>query len=307
MRSISLRPRGFDELGLRRALSDRLLPFLVAAMALLAALALAGWVGAASLASSWQTGSQSTLTVQVPDPGDPSRTSLETRASRVLTILSGTPGVLSARQLSDQELSSLLRPWLGGEGEKLGLRLPAIIAVHLGDHDVNLGAIARHLSDETPGVLVEEHADWIRRLTILARSLQACAALALLLVTSVFAAVVMVATRSGLSVRREAIEIVHGLGASDSYIATRFARRAMTLAAIGGVTGAVLALPVLLVLVNLTVPFSSSGPAAAEFTDPLAVLPSQLWFGLISLPAGAAVLGFVTAQATVRTWLRRFP
>jgi cell division transport system permease protein len=36
------RSRGRDPLGLRRALSDRLLPALVAAMALLAALALAG-------------------------------------------------------------------------------------------------------------------------------------------------------------------------------------------------------------------------------------------------------------------------
>jgi cell division transport system permease protein len=44
----TLRPVGFDELGLRRAISDRMLPFLVAAMAFLAALALAGWVGAAS-------------------------------------------------------------------------------------------------------------------------------------------------------------------------------------------------------------------------------------------------------------------
>ena len=48
-----LRPVGFDELGLRRAISDRMLPFLVAAMGFLAALALSGWVGAAALASSW--------------------------------------------------------------------------------------------------------------------------------------------------------------------------------------------------------------------------------------------------------------
>ena len=45
----SLRPSGFDELGLRRALSDRMLPLLVAAMAFLAALALAGWFGTAAL------------------------------------------------------------------------------------------------------------------------------------------------------------------------------------------------------------------------------------------------------------------
>ena len=59
-------PLGFDELGLRRAISDRMLPFLVAAMAFLAALALAGWVGAASLARHWQQGAGSALTVQVP-------------------------------------------------------------------------------------------------------------------------------------------------------------------------------------------------------------------------------------------------
>jgi cell division transport system permease protein len=307
MRSISLRPRRFDELGLRRALSDRLLPFLVAAMALLAALALAGWVGAASLASSWQNGSQSTLTVQVPDPDEPSRTSPDDRADRVLTLLSGTPGVLSARKLSDQELSSLLRPWLGGEGAQLGLRLPAIIGVHLADRETDLSALGRRLREEAPGVLIEEHANWIRRLTILARSLQACAALALLLVISVFAAVVTVATRSGLSVRRDAIEIVHGLGASDGYIAARFARRAMALATIGGITGAVLALPVLLVLVHLIAPFSSSATELAGSANLLAAFPSQLWLGLITLPAGAAVLGFLTAQATVRRWLRRFP
>ena len=66
-----LRPAGFDELGLRRAIADRILPFLVAAMALLAALALAGWVGAASLARHWQQGAASALTVQVPQPREP--------------------------------------------------------------------------------------------------------------------------------------------------------------------------------------------------------------------------------------------
>ncbi len=52
----TLRPVGFDELGLRRAISDRMLPFLVAAMAFLAALALAGWVGAASLGAALAAG-----------------------------------------------------------------------------------------------------------------------------------------------------------------------------------------------------------------------------------------------------------
>src|SRR4051812_26861701 len=60
------RSRGRDPLGLRRALSDRLLPALVAAMALLAALALAGAQGAAELTARWEAGAAAAVTVQMP-------------------------------------------------------------------------------------------------------------------------------------------------------------------------------------------------------------------------------------------------
>ena len=87
----NLRPIGFDELGLRRAISDRLLPFLVAAMAFLAALAMAGWVGAASLARHWQQGAGSALTVQVPRPQEPAAQGSGTRLERVLALLVAPP------------------------------------------------------------------------------------------------------------------------------------------------------------------------------------------------------------------------
>ena len=88
---MTTRPAGFDELGLRRALADRVLPFLVAAMALLAALALAGWVGAASLARHWQEGAGAALTVQVPQPGEPAAQGGGTRLERVLALLARQP------------------------------------------------------------------------------------------------------------------------------------------------------------------------------------------------------------------------
>ena len=66
-----LRPPRFDDLGLRRALGDRILPLMVAAMTFLAALALAGVVGAAALAAHWQRGAAEVVTVQVPRPAEP--------------------------------------------------------------------------------------------------------------------------------------------------------------------------------------------------------------------------------------------
>jgi cell division transport system permease protein len=302
-----LRPAGFDELGLRRAIADRILPFLVAAMSLLAALALAGWVGAASLARHWQQGAASALTVQVPQPREPAAQGPGSRIDRVVKLLVGTPGVTEARPLTDDELAELLRPWLGSGVERLALPLPAVIAVRLSDPELGLDPLGRRLDAAAPGTLVESHDVWIRRLAVLARSLQACSGLALLLVAAVAAAVIAVATRAGLAARREAIEIVHGLGATDGYIAARFARRVTMLAAVGGAAGAIAALPVLLTLTSLAAPYAGAAQDVASYADVLATLPAMLWLTLPGLPAAAAVIGFATAQGTVRRWLRRLP
>jgi len=303
MAGISLRPARSDELGLRRALSDRLLPSLVAAMAFLAALALAGWTGAAALSRHWQQGVGSSLTVQVPQPHAAAAQGNGDRLATVLAVLIGTPGITTARALSDEELSDLLRPWLGAGAERLAIPLPAVIAVQLGDSGSDLAPLAHRLDQAAPGTLMENHDVWIRRLAVLARSLQACAGLAVLLVALVAAAVIAVATRAGLAARREAIEIVHGLGATDGLIAGRFAARATMLSAAGGLAGAVLAAPVLLALAGLAAPFGGGVPSA----NPLSALPLGLWLALPGLPAAAALIGWLTAQVTVHRWLRRLP
>jgi len=299
-----LRPAGFDELGLRRALADRMLPFLVAAMAFLAALALAGWVAAAALAQGWQVGAGATLTVQVPHPADAAEAG-GTRLARVLGRLRGMPGIAAARALSDAELTKLLQPWLGAGADSSALPLPGVIAVRLSDPGLPLDPVAAQVQEVAPGSLVEDDSVWASRLAVLGRSLQACAAAALFVVAAVAAAVIAVATRGGLMARREAIEIVHGLGATDGYIAARFAARATLLAASGGVIGGILALPVLLALAHLAAPFATA--SAPVQGGVLGALPVALWLLLPGLPLAAAIIGFCTAQGTVRRWLRRLP
>ncbi len=295
-----LRPARFDDLGLRRALSDRLLPALVAAMAFLAALTLAGVLAAAALAEHWQSGAAAVLTVQVPQPA----TALGegTRLERAVALLRGSPGITAVRVLSAAELAELLRPWLGNAAQASALPLPAVLEVRLAPGEpAPDAALQTRLSAAVPGAFVESHGVWLQRLTVLARSLQACAAAALLLVAGVGAAVVAVATRAGLAARRDAIGIVHGLGATDGFIAGRFARRATALAGIGACVGAGVALPVLLGLAALAAPFLAA-PAPAGW---LPALPWALWLGLPALPVIAAAIGWLTAQATVRRWLRR--
>ncbi len=276
-----------------------MLPLLVAAMTFLAGLALAGSAAAAALVRHWQEGAAAALTVQVPTPADPAPAAGATRLDAVLAALRASPGIAEARALSAEELASLLRPWLGGAAGDPALPLPAVIAAHVTQGWADLTALRARLAAAAPGTLVESHGVWVGRLALLARSLQACAWLVLALVAGVATAVVAVATRAGLAARRDAIEIVHGLGATDRYIAVRFARRATLLAGLGGVLGLLAALPVLVALATLVAPFA--GPPSA------ATLPPVLLAGLPALPLAAAAIGFVTAQVTVRRWLRRLP
>ncbi|HTR17355.1 MAG TPA: hypothetical protein VMI52_10020 [Acetobacteraceae bacterium] len=385
-----LRRAGADDLGLRQALSDRLLPWLVAAMAFLAALALAGAVAASGLARHWRQGAAAILTVQVSSPeapagapapddaasargaagqpggaapapggasiaasapgglGNSSANGTQpaasgaaggaspeamsgtgsapasglSRANAALAVLRGLPGVREARMVSDAELADLLRPWLGADAGTLSLSLPAVIETRLNDPPPDLADLSARLEAAAPGTLVERNEAWMERLSALARSLQACAAAALFVVAGVAAAVVAIATRAGLHARREAIEIVHGLGATDGYIAGRFARRATMLALSGAILGTLAALPVLLGLAVLAAPFSGGlgpaygvaalsaaapGAAAAALPSLLAALPPTLWFALPGPALVAALIGWLTAQGTVRAWLRRLP
>lgn len=309
-----LRRAGSDDLGLRRALGDRVLPLLVAAMAFLAALAITGAVAAGGLAAHWQHGAAGTLTLQVPRPDGMAAGGGPSRLLRAVTLLRASPAVASAHPLSAAELDDLLRPWFGAAGAPAALPLPGVVAVRLAaDAGDRLAPLAAELAAAVPGAELESHGRWVQRLTVLATSLQACAWLALAVVAGVAVLVIGVATRAGLMARRDAIQIVHGLGATDGYIASRFARRATGLAALGGSLGAVLALPVLLALASLAAPFAGeaatpeSGPWATWPWSVAGALPSGVWVSLPTLPAAAAAIGFVTAQGTVRRWLRRLP
>jgi len=165
-------------------------------------------------------------------------------------------------------------------------------------------ALAGRIAAAVPGGAVDAHGVWVARLVALARSLTAVALAVLLLVAGIATAVVAVAVRAGIAARRDAIAIMHDLGATDADIAGRFAARAALLVGMGGVAGASLAAPVLAGFADLAAPLLGGQPATNLLGLPWRSLP---WAELAALPCLAAALGWLTAQATVRRWLRRLP
>ena len=307
IRITSLRPPRFDELGLRRAMAGYTLPLLTAVMAFVAALAIAGWVGASGLIGRWDSGAGATLTVQVPRAGEPDATGNGTRLAGVQGLLTAAPGVTSVKVLSDEQLDALLRPWLGADVKNLAVPVPAVIAVHMAGEPKDLDGLAARLAQNAPGTIIEDHVVWAGRLGSLARSLRRCSGLVLLVVALVTTAVIAAATRSGLLARRDAIMIVSQLGATDGYIVRRFAAHTAALGCIGGAIGGLCALPVLFALTILAAPLAERGVPPLTESAIFTFLPPRLWVLPVILPATAGIIGYLTTQITVRRWLRRLP
>nr|WP_207191551.1 FtsX-like permease family protein [Paracraurococcus ruber] len=286
------RARGRDPLGLRRVLSDRLLPALVGAMGLLAALTLAGARGAADLASRWEGGAATALTVQLA-PG--------AATDRALAVLEAMPEIAEARLADPARLAALLRPWLG---DAIAIPLPKVIELRLARLPADPAALAGRIAALVPGAQVEAHGVWVARLLALARSLQAVAVAALVLVAGIATAVIAVAVRAGIAARRDAIAVLHALGATDADIAGRFAGRVAWLVGLGAFGGTVVAAPILAGFADMAAPLSGGRVAEGLLDLPWQRLP---WAELALLPPAAALIGWVTAQVTLRLWLRRLP
>ncbi|MEQ8355388.1 MAG: FtsX-like permease family protein [Kiloniellaceae bacterium] len=293
------RKRSRQPVPLDRDASGRYLPVLVAIMVYLAALALAGALSFNKLAERWDTGLAGALTVQVPAESRASQDGPELNA--LVSALSATPGVLSVEPMELGEMTALLEPWLGDTVFAIDLPLPRLIAVTIDPGaGVDIEALRQKLQEVAPGSLLDDHQRWLARLLDLAQAIEIMAGVVVVLV--VFAACIMVAfvTRMGLAAHDQAIEVLHLIGAQDSYVARQFQNHALSFGLRGGLLGLACAIPTLY-LVRVLLQRIDSG-----LLPELSLRPYE-WPLLVLLPVAAALITMVTARITVMRTLARMP
>lgn len=290
------------DLPLGRDASGRFLPWIVGFMVYLAALAVAGALTLGNVATRWQAGISGTLTVQIApmEPadgeaadGDAAAAEHESRLDRAVELLRSTPGVAGVEVLGPAAMNRLLEPWLGPDATALGLPVPDLVSVSLRPGaTVDLPALAADLAAAVPGAEIDDHRRWLDDLGVFVRSVELLAAIVVSLVCLAAVLTVVFVTRTGLAVHRRVIEIVHMIGARDSYIAGQFQGHALRLGLIGGVIGSALAAATLIGLQRLF----------AGLDTPLLSglgLGAGHWTALAILPVAAALVAMVTARVTV--------
>jgi cell division transport system permease protein len=288
-----------SDLPLDRDELSRFLPWLVTFMVYLAVLALAGTLVLNTLAERWDRDVSGTLTVQI-SPGAGPRDD-EARLHTALAMFRELPGVAYAEPLDQGSLMALLEPWLGDMEATADLPLPQLIDVALTpDAELDIAALSRRLAATVSGATIDDHSIWLARLVGMVRAVEALAGAILVLICVSTVGTVIFTTRTGLAVHREAIEVLHLIGAQDTYIARQFASRAMALGLRGGVVGLALAVPTL-----LGIGFLSARLEAGLL--PRLTLSVEHWLALAILPLAAALIAMLTARFTVMRTLARMP
>lgn len=282
--------------------TSRFLPWLVALMVFLAALALALLFVIGNLLDRWDRDVAGTLTVQVaPVLGEGGEVGTNERVEAALRLLRDTSGVMAARALTQPELVGLIEPWLGSSDLVRDLPLPRLIDVTIDPRQkLDLDALGKRLSQAVTGATLDDHRIWLSRLVNLSRTIELLAGASVLMIGLVTALTVVYATRTGMAVHGEVIEVLHLTGAQDDYIARQFAERVFSLGLIGGGIGVSAAVPALMGIAWV------ARNVEGGFLPDLS-LPVGGWLAIAVLPALVALVMMLTARFTVQRTLARLP
>ncbi|GLI93164.1 cell division protein FtsX [Methylocystis echinoides] len=277
------------------SIAGRSVVTVIAIMTFLAALAAAAAILIATASAEWRSEAATEAIVQIrPAQGRDIESDLRIAAD----ILQGTPGVREAQIYSKEESESLLAPWLGQGLDLSQLPVPRMIVVKLDPREKpDLSEIREALAGAVPSATFDDHRIVMARLGDMARAVVSAAALIFLLILGAMGVVVASATRAAVATNREIVDVLHIVGATDSFIAQEFQRRFLALGLRGAIIGAAAAIAFLMAAQALLRRWRTT--AGGEQMESL--------FGDLSIGfAGYAVIVALAAGVALLTgWLSR--
>jgi len=217
------------------SIAGRALVIVIAIMTFLACLTAGGAILVADAAQGWRSEVSRDVTIQIkPATGR----DLDAEAAKAVAAAQGAPNVIEARAYTKQESEKLLEPWLGG-GLDLGqLPIPRLIVVRMKTQDAaDLAGLRQALAEKAPAANLDDHRLWLARLDTMAGAVVALAVALFLLMISAMAMAIGFATRGAMAGNREIVEVLHFVGAADSFISRQFQNHFLRLGLKGGLIG----------------------------------------------------------------------
>lgn len=277
--------------------SHRFLPWHIGTMVALATLLLAlvvslgGWVG------SHARDYNGNMSVILPGSLD----KLDEKSKKVQSLLKEQDGVVSINMVAESELLDMLEPWIGDGDALTDTALPIVIDVMLAektDAAVIQKSIRPKLMDIAPTIELDNKNSWA---DLFARFVGMLQALALVLVLVILVAMILMiafSARASLHSHRRTVNLLHTMGAEDSYIAKQFQNEHFKISLKGATCGALVA----------TAGFLLFGWATSSLEA--AILPSfSIHNGhialVVAMPFVCALIALISTRMAVLSQLKR--
>jgi cell division transport system permease protein len=251
-------------------------------------------------AIAWSSDVGRELTIQIrPMEGEVMESNLRT----AVALAEATPGVASARALTLDESEDLLRPWLGAGLDLSAIEIPRLVVVQLADpREADIPKLERDLA-AVKGASLDTHAAWRDQLNAMAGTIVVSGLLVLALIVLATVLAIIFATRGTMASNRQIVDVLHFIGASNSFIAGEFQGRFLSIGLRGGAFGGIAAL-VFFFFVGVTTGTALPVEAGAQ----LDVLFGRFALGFDGILGIAAVVPVIAALTAItsRLTVRRF-
>jgi len=279
------------------------LKIMISISVFLFAVTLSGVLAINSMLVNWNASILGSITVQIipANEADKQKARDDTiiQEQRAVAMLEAMPEARKVTPLNDEQLQRLLRPWLGDDVDIEELPMPRLIDVKLKPGaEINFKILAEKLATVAPQASLDNHKLWLNKLINFAAGLKMLALAVLLLVICVTSGAIFYTTQTSLGLHKDVIEILHLMGAKDTYIAQQYSRRTAWLGFLGGIIGVLTAIPVVFLIAHLA--GQIEGGIISE-----ARLSGGAWATILSLPLFSALVAMQTAYYTVKRTLER--
>jgi cell division transport system permease protein len=294
---VPARARNMSPIVPRASMSGRALVAVVAIMTFLASLTTGTVLLVGASAAEWQSEVASEITAQVrPVAGR----DLDRDVAAATEAMRAQPGIVQVKPFSKEESARLLEPWLGTGLSIDQLPVPRVIVARVQPgNTLDLAALRERVTQVAPSASVDDHRAWIERMRSMtgATVFAGIGILALVIVATIIS--VSFATRGAMAANRPIVEVLHFVGAGDSFIANRFLRHFLRLGLEGGLIGGGVAMLAFGFSESIAGWFSGT-PVGDQFAALLGTfsLPPS---GYLVLAAQALVIAAITAWASRRT------
>jgi cell division transport system permease protein len=228
-------PRGAASIVPSSSIAGRSLTAVVAIMTVLAALTTGAAMLVVSTANDWQADVGREVTIQVrPAAGR----DIEADVGKAVATARAASGIADVRAYSKEQSEKLVEPWLGAGLHLDDLPIPRMIVVKLAPGVApDFAALRQALANQVPTASLDDHRGWMERMRTMAGTAVICGLAVLGLVIAVTMLSVTFATRGAMATNRPIVEVLHYVGATDSFVASQFQHHFLLLGLKGGAIG----------------------------------------------------------------------